>query len=304
MEDILAPTGFYDCLDVPSRGDGDAPTADQNNPTHADYVALPEDDKRLVNFRVKFLGGNKVTMRFTPSLEVFRLGKLLRPNVQIQMEMYLNDPSVWGIRYAGADTLRISAEEISVKLYIKQIKIDPAVYRTLTASFNGGKIASYVVVRGAVRTYTHPMDNRHFECNNPFNGQVPNRLVMQVRLLVSTLLPGVQTYNNTVDALARKYGVGDEDPLDRPPPKRKAKRKKKSSKKTVTKAEDLIKAATKLQNKTKEKFKLSRFVKKEKVKRASTKQSKSLGFDKRTTLLSLVRRFPDAKKPIAQWLKK
>lgn len=121
---------------------------------------------------------------------------------------------------------------------------------------------------------------------------------------MSTLLPGVQTYNNTVDALARKYGVGDEDPLDRPPPKRKAKRKKKSSKKTVTKAEDLIKAATKLQNKTKEKFKLSRFVKKEKVKRASTKQSKSLGFDKRTTLLSLVRCFPGAKKPIAQWLKK
>lgn len=178
VEDILAPTGFYDCLDVPSRGDGDAPTADQNNPTHADYVALPEDHKRLVNFRVKFLGGNKVTMRFTPSLEVFRLRKLLRPNVQIQMEMYLNDPSVWGIRYAGADTLRISAEEISVKLYIKQIKIDPAVYRTLTASFNGGKIASYPVVRGAVRTYAHPTDNRHFECNNPFNGQVPNRLIV------------------------------------------------------------------------------------------------------------------------------
>ena len=75
------------------------------------------------------------------------------------MEMCLNDPSGWGIRYAGADTLRISAEEISVKLYIKQIKIDPAVYRTLTASFNGGKIASYPVVRGAVRTYAHPMDN-------------------------------------------------------------------------------------------------------------------------------------------------
>lgn len=160
-------------------------------------------------------------------------------------------------------------------------------------------------------------------CSKPFSVMVrhkqaqPVKNVRRVALLpapanasatplVSTLLPGVQTYNNAVDALARKYGVGDEDPLDRPPPKRKAKRKKKkSSKKTVTKAEeDLIKAATKLQNKTKEKFKLSRFVKKEKVKRASTKQSKSLGFDKRTTLLSLVRRFPDAKKPIAQWLKK
>lgn len=75
MEDILAPTGFYDCLDVPSRGDGDAPTADQNNPTHADYVALPEDHKRLVNFRVKFLGGNKVTMRFTPLFRGVSTGK-------------------------------------------------------------------------------------------------------------------------------------------------------------------------------------------------------------------------------------
>ena len=39
-----------------------------------------------------------------------------------------------------------------------------------------GKPAVYPTVRGEIRTYSHPNDNRHFECSNPFHNQLPNRL--------------------------------------------------------------------------------------------------------------------------------
>ena len=39
-------------------------------------------------------------------------------------------------------------------------------------------MVTYPVVRGEIRTFSHPTDNRHFKCNNPFPNQVPNRLVV------------------------------------------------------------------------------------------------------------------------------
>ena len=42
----------------------------------------------------------------------------------------------------------------------------------------GKKVATYPTVRGEIHTYSHPNDKRHFECNNPFHNQLPNRLIV------------------------------------------------------------------------------------------------------------------------------
>ena len=58
---------------------------------------------------------------------------------------------------------------------------------------NSGKVATYPTVRGEIRTYSHPNDNRHFECSNPFHSQLPNRLV--VVLMKQTDFNGTITVN-------------------------------------------------------------------------------------------------------------
>ena len=192
-EDLLQPQGYYDCIDVPSGGDADAITANQQDPTHADYAALSESRKNLIQSRIKFLGGNRVVLRFTPALEVFRLGRLLPPKVQIQMEMYLNDPSFWTVRQGDALVLRLTEADIKVRFYVQQVRLQPSVYRVIIMKMNSGKRASFPTVRSAIRTYSHPTDNRHFECDNPFHGQVPNRLV--IALLKQTAFNGTITEN-------------------------------------------------------------------------------------------------------------
>ena len=192
-KNLLVPQGFYDCLDVPSQGEGDEITANQQDLTHADFTAMPEDRKRMVQARVRFLGGNRVVMRFSPNLEIFRLGRLIRPNVQLQIEMHLNPPSLWTVRQAGAINVRLTEQDISVRLYTYQIRVQPSVYREMIEKFNRGSTATYPTVRNAIRTYAHPQDNRHFECHDPFNGQVPNRLI--VGLLKQTAFNGVAGEN-------------------------------------------------------------------------------------------------------------
>jgi len=56
--------------------------------------------------------------------------------------------------------------------------VTPSVYREIMSSMKSGRVVTYPTVRGEIRTYSHPNDNRHFECSNPFHNQLPNRLVV------------------------------------------------------------------------------------------------------------------------------
>ena len=130
--------------------------------------------------------------------------------------------------------------------------------------------------------------------------------------LLSTMTQGVQTFKDKVDDLELRYGgLGQTKTKNR---KSKKKTKRPSSKKggvRLTKAEErLITQAANLQEKASKKFNIANFVKKPKgkrvkgsLKRASTGKKNSVALDRRITLLSLVRRIPDAKKPLVQWLK-
>ena len=138
--------------------------------------------------------------------------------------------------------------------------------------------------------------------------------------LLSSAMPGVNTYKNAVDNLAAKYGVGDEDPLDHPAPRKKPRRKRKKVRFTspefvINKGEEaLIEAATHLQHQHKRRRKSggkkTKGAKRDKIdlmlsayKAGKRANKKSVCFDKRTTLQSLLRKIPDARKPLSTWLK-
>ena len=158
-------------------------TINKFNTGHNDYKALPEGRKNMVQSRLQFLDGKKVTLRFKPFLEVFHLSKPLVPGVQLQMEMYFNDPALWTIRWTGTDTLRLTEADVDVRYFLCQVKVNPSIYREIMTEMKRtqgkpGKSAAYPIVHAEIRTYSHPTDNRHFECNNPFQGQIANRLVV------------------------------------------------------------------------------------------------------------------------------
>ena len=76
-----------------------------------------------------------------------------------------------------------------MRLFLAQVRVAPSVDREIVDDMKSdGKIATYPTVRGEIRTYSHPNDNRHFECNNPFHNQILNRLV--VALMQQTAFNG------------------------------------------------------------------------------------------------------------------
>ena len=192
-EDALECQGFYDCFDMPDDGDADEFTADQQNTAHDDYAALAEDRKRAVLARVKFLRGNRVVMRFSPALEVFRLPRLLVPGVQIQLELYLHNPSMWCIQYHGAVVPRMTEADISARLVLHQVSLQPNVDMEIRAKRSKGASVCYPVVRSALRTFSHTRTKRDFEVQDPFYKQVPNRII--VALVRQAAFNGDRRYN-------------------------------------------------------------------------------------------------------------
>ena len=175
-ENLLPCQGWFNSLNVPDEADT-ALTATQLEIGHADYLPLPEDTKIAIQNRVQYLDGKRVTLRFKPFLEVFHLSKLLIPGVQIQMQMYFNNPSLWSVVYGGARSLRLTEADVNVRLFLAQVRVTPSVYRELMESMKTG-IVNYPTVRSEIRTYSHANSERYFECNNPFRNQLPNRVIV------------------------------------------------------------------------------------------------------------------------------
>ena len=115
---IMVPEGRFNSLDVPNDGDADEYTANMLNPAHADYAALSDEKKALVDSRVQFIGGKRVALKLRPYLQVFHLSKLRVPGAQLQIDMYFNNPAVWTIRWHGANILRLQQADVNVRLIL------------------------------------------------------------------------------------------------------------------------------------------------------------------------------------------
>jgi hypothetical protein len=90
--------------------------------------------------------------------------------------MYFNSPNLYldGVALAG----RLQAQDVKVRLYLCQLRLNPSVYKELMVSMDSGKVVSYPTVRSEIRTFSLQAAQRTFEINNPFQMRIPNRLVV------------------------------------------------------------------------------------------------------------------------------
>ena len=123
---------------------------------HDDFAALALDVQDYVRTMkaeyAQYVNGATYALRFKPFIEVFHLGKLLVPQVQIGIQMYLNSPDFFTVRYAGADQLRLAPQDIKVKMLLCQVTLNPSVSRELFLKMDRHMV-SYPAVRSELRTY-------------------------------------------------------------------------------------------------------------------------------------------------------
>jgi len=189
-ETILKPQGWYNGIDAQ---DAAGFTANQLTLTHDDFKALTPEKQEIVrglrNSAAEHAGGVSRTLCFVPHIEVFHLNKLLIPNVQLGIHLYFNPPTMRSIQYAGATAFRLNPDDIKVKLYLCQVRLDGSIYRSLMSDMNSGKkVVSYPTVRSEIRTYNITRNTLHDEISNPFQNRLPNMII--VALVSSTAFNG------------------------------------------------------------------------------------------------------------------
>ena len=180
-ETVLKPQGWFKALDFSAILTASNTTVDQDggNP-HAHYTALPKDQRDNIILMKKeqahYTFGKRHVLRFKPHIEAFQLNKLLVPKVQIGIQMYffLNGVSEEG---------RLTAEDIKVRMYLCQVRLNPATYSTLMTKMEVERaLVSYPTVRSEIRTFNMPGNEQRYECNNLFQGKIPNRVFVAIDL--------------------------------------------------------------------------------------------------------------------------
>ena len=186
-ETILKPQGWFNGINCPATLTADNTDSTANDGAgHDDFQALSATQKETVRAMqaevVKYAGGKTRILRFKPHLEVFHLNKVIVPNVQIDIQMYFNSPNLFlnGHTQAG----RLTAEDVKIRLYLCQLRLNPSVYLSLENKFP----AAYPTVRSEIRTYNMAHDQRRYECNNVFQGRIPNRVI--VGMVLATAFNG------------------------------------------------------------------------------------------------------------------
>ena len=177
---ILKPQGWFNTVNVP-----DALTANQLNLAHNDFAALTPDNQALVRDlranNTTVAAGVTRTLCFVPHIEVFHTNKLLIPNVQLGIQLYFNSADLWSRAFEGANAFRLLAEDIKLKMYLCQVRLNPDMYISLMREIDSGKnLVSYPMVRSDIRTYNVTNNTLHYEINNPFQSRLPNRLVVGI----------------------------------------------------------------------------------------------------------------------------
>lgn len=124
------------------------------------------------------------TFVIRPHLPVFTSGRLLVPGVELQLDFHLNPMSQ--ILFATGqlnDRSRkypnITAEDIKVKLILKKVTLNAAVYLKLQQRRNANKaVVHYPVVDGNIRTFSIPQGFTRWEMDNVFLGRLPDEVVI------------------------------------------------------------------------------------------------------------------------------
>ena len=178
-ETVLKPQGWYNNIDFPAEWTDDNTNTEGDG--HEDWQALSSNHKEalatLIAEQASYTNGKAHVLRFRPLIEVFQLSKLLVPRVQIGIQMYFNSPDLFldGVGHAG----RLLPEDIKVRLYLCQLRLNPSVYRALMSKMSVDReLVTYPTVRSEIRTFNMQGNQQRYECNNLFQGRIPNRLIV------------------------------------------------------------------------------------------------------------------------------
>ena len=181
-ETVLVPQGWFNQIDVKEEyTDNNTNLEAQAGAGHNDWQALSQNHKdALATQKAEldhYAGGKRRFLRFKPLLEAFQLSKVLVPGVQMNIQFYLNPPSIFmdGVGLA----VRMVPEDIKMRFYLCQLRLNDRVYRGLTTQIaTKHKIATYPVVRSEVRSFPLQAGLQRKEITNPFQSRVPNRMIV------------------------------------------------------------------------------------------------------------------------------
>ena len=166
VADVLTPT--------------DAATNDKPNPNAWDgKTGLKKLTSRL-------LGKAYHTFIIRPHLEVFKTGKCLVPQVQIDLELYLNDSQLFLLGTEDTTTPnnkkipKLETGDIQVTLHMMKVTLNSAVYDRLLKERRLTKTrrVKYPVVRSEIRTFSFDGNSTSWQQDNVFVGRVPDRVIL------------------------------------------------------------------------------------------------------------------------------
>ena len=180
-ETLLAPQGWVNELNV----------VDHLTPTNAQTDDEPDDANwagktALVSLTSKLLGKAFHTFYIKPHIAVFKTGKCLVPNVQIDLELYLNDNSIFLFGTSDTGTTvnkkipKLEDGDIFVTLWMKKITLHANVYDKLVRerSLGKGRNVVYPVVRSEIRTFSFDGRSIEWTQDNVFLNKVPIKVII------------------------------------------------------------------------------------------------------------------------------
>ena len=140
----------------------------------------------------RLLGKAYHTFIIKPHIAVFRTGKCLVPNMQIDLELYLNDSNMF--LFGTPDTTTsvnkkiptLGDNDLFVTLWMKKVTLHASVYSRLQKerSLSKTKKVRYPVVRSEIRTYSFDGNSTRWSQDNVFLNKVPIKVI--IRLMNST----------------------------------------------------------------------------------------------------------------------
>ena len=177
----LAPQGWVNELNVKNEL---TPTnvADDDEPDPA-FWSGKTGLKALTS---RLLGNTFHTFFIKPHIAVLKTGKCLVPNVQIDLELYLNDHNMY--LFGTPDTTTsvqnkiptLGDGDLFVTLWMKKVTLSASVYARLAKerSLSKTKKVKYPVVRSEIRTYSFDGRSTRWSQDNVFLNKVPIRVII------------------------------------------------------------------------------------------------------------------------------
>ncbi|PFX25068.1 Uncharacterized protein F54H12.2 [Stylophora pistillata] len=185
-ETILAPAEWRNDIDSPQTY-----TANKVTSGHGTFNALSTTQQASIktqkaDARKYYAAGKHRILRMVPFVDIFHQGKWLAPRTEMDLKCHLNPVALYFNAESNprAEEVRQHVDDIKLTFYVCLVSLNPSVYDN-TMSIITKTPAKYPIIRTEMRQF--PLDNgaTSKEIINPFNGKIPQRIVMGILATVA-----------------------------------------------------------------------------------------------------------------------